>query len=254
MGSIDSSPASRKSSLHLLDATLRQTIHARGEVTASAPPSARIAPSSHLFSTPSAQDANGTSTTPIDSAPVAISSPQSPIQPIAKGFAEAAANARRERKVLDLEISNSSLLAINRQLEREVRRQKSELRRFRRLSRAGRLASLGSMLVPEEEEEVDESFKPIGGLDDELSDSDNDEDPDSSMSDESLASSSMSGSVNTQKDAARLEKDERRLQLDLTRHRQLLVDSQKMNQSLKRCMALSEEMIDEARRAIEYKV
>ena len=53
---------------------------------------------------------------------------------------ELAANARRERKVLDLEISNSSLLAINRSLEKEVRKQKAELRRFRRMSRAGRFS------------------------------------------------------------------------------------------------------------------
>jgi len=39
--------------------------------------------------------------------------------------------------VLDLEISNSSLLAINRSLEKEIRKQKAELRRFRRMSRAG---------------------------------------------------------------------------------------------------------------------
>lgn len=53
---------------------------------------------------------------------------------------ELAANARRERKVLDLEISNSSLLAINRTLEREMRKQTAELRRFRRLSCSGRLS------------------------------------------------------------------------------------------------------------------
>jgi hypothetical protein len=254
LGSIDSSPASRKSSLNVLNVTLKQPTHARGEVTISAPLSARIPPSPQQFSSPSDQDANLTGKNQKEPSRAGISSPQSPIQPISKGFAEAAANARRERKVLDLEISNSSLLAINRQLEREVRRQKSELRRFRRLSRAGRLTSIGSMLLTEEEGELDETTRSIGGLDDEPSDSDNDDDPDSSMSDESLASSSISGSVNSKKDAARLEKDERRLQLDLTKHRQLLVDSQRMNQSLKRCMTLSEEMIDEARKALEYKV
>lgn len=62
---------------------------------------------------------------------------EGPLSP-SKSVSELAADARRERKVLDLEISNSSLLAINSSLEREVRRQKAELKRFRRLSRAGK--------------------------------------------------------------------------------------------------------------------
>lgn len=91
---------------------------------------------------------------------------------------ELAANARRERKVLDLEITNSSLEAINRTLEREMRKQTAELRRYRRLSRSGRLSintagstrssidgvlqtdgETGTMLsdMSEEEEEEEES-------------------------------------------------------------------------------------------------
>jgi hypothetical protein len=191
---------------------------------------------------------------------ISLSHPQSPNQTsqqqVPTPFAAAAANARRERKVLDLEISNSSLLAINRQLEREVRRQKTELRRFRRLSRAGRLTSLGSMMMPESDDheslELDQELDDPNGP---LSDSDDDDDdPDSSISGESLASTNISGAEFNRRDAARLEKDEKRLQLDLNKHRQLLVDSQKMNQSLKRCMAISEEMIAEGRRALEYRV
>jgi hypothetical protein len=88
--------------------------------------------------------------------------------------------------------------------------------------------------------------------DEELSDSD--ADPDSSMSDESFTSSNFSASGLSFRENARLEKDEKRLHLDLKRHRQLIVDSQKMNQALKRCMTWAEEMIAEGRRALEYKV
>jgi len=51
-----------------------------------------------------------------------------------------------------------------------------------------------------------------------------------------------------------LAKDSKRLQIDLSKHRDLLVDSQKMNQSLKRCMAWTEDLILEGKRALEYKV
>jgi hypothetical protein len=184
---------------------------------------------------------------------------------VSNSFAEAAANARRERKVLDLEISNSSLLAINRQLEREVRKQKSELRRFRRLSRAGRLSSLTSMMNADDDLvtcHIDAPTKRtrLSDIADEYSDlsdsedEDEDDDPDSSFSEESVTSLTSSPSNLTDREAARLAKDEKRLKLDLERHRQLLVDSQKMNQSLKRCMQWSEDMIAEGRRALEYKV
>jgi hypothetical protein len=169
-------------------------------------------------------------------------------------LSELAANARRERKVLDLEISNSSLLAINRQLEREMKKQKTELRRFRRLSRAGRISSL-SMLA--EEGVTDSSdgaaLEPLFEADEFDSESD-DEDDDSSDGSSSMESSSLSASALAEKDARKLAKDSRRLQLDLHKHRELLVDSQKMNQSLKRCTAWTEEMILEGRRALEYTV
>jgi hypothetical protein len=55
-------------------------------------------------------------------------------------------------------------------------------------------------------------------------------------------------------DARHRERDEKRLKLDLSKHQQLLIDSQKMNQSLKRCLGLSEELINEGKKAIAYTV
>lgn len=48
--------------------------------------------------------------------------------------------------------------------------------------------------------------------------------------------------------------DEKRVMLDLARHQEVLVDSQKMNQSLKRCLGWTEELIKEGQRALEYNV
>ncbi|RDL38810.1 Uncharacterized protein BP5553_03150 [Venustampulla echinocandica] len=189
----------------------------------------------------------------------AISSvlPQSPIKSghSLEQLNELAANARRERKVLDLEITNSSLAAINRTLEREMRKQTAELRRYRRLSRSGRLSiatttslrsstgtlsSIGAdgegiMLSDMSEEEEDES---------EISDDETD-----SMDDGSLSPAAMAES-----DLRHRRKDEKRLQLDLSKHQQLLIDSQKMNQGLKRCLDWTEALISEGRKALEYHV
>jgi hypothetical protein len=167
-----------------------------------------------------------------------------------------AANARRERKVLDLEISNSSLLAINRSLEKESRKQKAELRRFRRMSRAGRfsmdtispsetysvaggthMADLSDMSEEEEEVELLEE-----------------EEEDLDSSEASLDEAQMSVSALVERDEAQRLRDEKRLQLDLSKHRELLLDSQKMNQSLKRCMNWTEQLIKDGQKAIEYKV
>ncbi|KAH7126948.1 hypothetical protein B0J11DRAFT_290305 [Dendryphion nanum] len=187
---------------------------------------------------------------------------------------ELAANARRERKVLDLEISNSSLLAINRSLEKEVRKQKAELRRFRRMSRAGRfstdtmtaslegfsaigLGEIGDLSDMSEEEDMigedslanlDQQEEPM-----EPGEPGEPEEPDDD-SESSFDEGAMSPTTLAERDSAHRLGDEKRLQLDLSKHRELLVDSQKMNQSLKRCLNWTEELIKDAQKALNYQV
>lgn len=180
-----------------------------------------------------------------------------------EAVSELIASARRERKVQDLEITNASLEAINRTLERQLRKQTAELRRYRRLSRSGRfsLASGQSSRVGSET-----LTKPAPGLSDvsEAEDSDDDdeeaepeEEPDSL--DDSELSSADSGSPGgtfspSDRTLARRKRDERRLQLDLSKHQQLLIDSQKINQSIKRCLDWTEVLIKEGHKALEYHV
>ncbi|KAH0565372.1 hypothetical protein GP486_001237 [Trichoglossum hirsutum] len=161
-----------------------------------------------------------------------------------------AVNARRERKVLDLEISNSSLLAINRTLEREMRKQCAELRRYRRLSRSGRLSLTSVPAGP-----VPRSLSGMAEYEDQSDQSDMVEEDEESLSDDdSLEEGSLSPDAVVASDARHREKDERRLQLDLSKHQQLLIDSQKMNQSLKKCLGWTEELISEGRKALAYRV
>ncbi|MCJ1243815.1 hypothetical protein MMC30_001012 [Trapelia coarctata] len=162
-----------------------------------------------------------------------------------------AANARRERKVLDLEISNSSLLVINRTLEREMRKQKSELRRYRRLTSTGRISIAPSNFS------ISTRFSGLTGTD---ASSDLDLDLDMDMQDEDLEAfsdgegSSVSHSPTSPhaRSARQRAKDEKRMQLDLSKHQELLLDSQRMNQSLKRCLGWTEDLIKEGERALAY--
>lgn len=167
---------------------------------------------------------------------------------------ELATNARRERKVLDLEITNSSLAAINRTLEREMRKQTAELRRYRRLSRSGRLSiatsasirtsnALSDINDDEEEQRSDMSEEES----EETTDFDSSEEE--SFDDGSLDPAALAAS-----DLRHRKKDEKRLQLDLSKHQQLLIDSQKMNESLKRCLGWTEGLIAEGKKALEYSV
>lgn len=165
---------------------------------------------------------------------------------------ELAANARRERKVLDLEISNSSLLAINRQLEKEVRKQKAELRRYRRMTRAGRFSFTSAVSASGEFSAIAASetghqsdVEEADGADDDFGTSD---------SESSFDEGEMSPDALADRDAGYRLKDEKRLQLDLSKHRELLIDSQKMNQSIKRCLDWSEELIKDAKKALSYEV
>jgi hypothetical protein len=173
---------------------------------------------------------------------------------------ELAANARRERKVLDLEISNSSLLAINRSLEKEVRKQKAELRRFRRMSRAGRFMTDGASANLDSSPFHGTSH--IGELSDmsegeegsRLDDPEEEEEDEESSDDTSFDEGQLSPSAQLERDEAHRLGDEKRLQLDLSKHRDLLLDSQKMNQSLKRCMNWTEQLIKDGQKALQYQV
>lgn len=166
---------------------------------------------------------------------------------------ELAANARRDRKVLDLEISNSSLLAINRTLEREMRKQNAELRRYRRLSRSGRLSVAPtsrsvsgkmSFLSDSAEESADETSP----LDFDNEENDN-KDIQSDISSQS-ASSSRPSSPTSRAGRSRFQ-DPKRPELDLAAHRALLLDSQKLNQSIKSCLERTESLIASGKTALE---
>jgi hypothetical protein len=179
------------------------------------------------------------------------------------------ASARRERKVQDLEITNASLEAINRTLERQLRKQTAELRRYKRLSRSGRLSigsfSVGSR-VPSDStvdggalaragmglDDLSEEQSEIEAEDAELEELEEEEDDDVSGSEVS-GDESNPGSI-AMRDSRHRRRDERRLQLDLLKHQQLLIDSQKINQSLKRCLGWTEELIKEGKRALAYQV
>lgn len=194
---------------------------------------------------------------PIRDAPSGLPtpSPQSPVrsgQGALEQMNDLAANARRERKVLDLEISNSSLLAINRQLEKEVRKQKAELRRFRRMSRAGRFSTDTAVSFPESFSAA--AAGDLGELSDMSEEHDDVEEEPEYSSESSFDEGTMSPSVLAERDAAYRFRDEKRLQLDLSKHRELLIDSQKMNQSLKRCLDWTELLIKDGRKALAYQV
>ncbi|CCC06573.1 unnamed protein product [Sordaria macrospora k-hell] len=191
-----------------------------------------------------------------------VSSP-SKSSPQDKEISDLVANARRERKVQDLQITNASLEAINRTLERQLRKQTAELRAYKRLSRSGRL-SVGPALVASpadagllagaDLDALSEEGSELGAEDgerDSLAEELEDEDDDLSGSEDSA---DMTPATKALRDAERREKDEERLRLDLSKHQQLLSDSQKINQSLKRCLGWTEELIKEGKRALAYQV
>ncbi|KAI3324874.1 hypothetical protein HD806DRAFT_534335 [Xylariaceae sp. AK1471] len=169
---------------------------------------------------------------------------------------ELVANARRERKVQDLQIRNASLEAINRTLERQLRKQTAELRRYRRLSRSGRLSlastTMSSRVPSGTLSELELESVGLSDLSEEGLDVEDMEDE--SFSDTDSASSSLSPSVLDAHDAKHRQRDEQRLNLDLSKHQQILIDSQKINQSIKRCLDWSEELIKDGKKALEYKV
>lgn len=191
----------------------------------------------------------------VSSEVISLNEPQSPIKAgsALEQLNVLASNARRERKVLDLEITNSSLAAINRTLERKMRKQTAELRRYRRLSRSGRLSVSRSPTTRLASMENDQSTI-SDMMDEEEEESEVLDEEDESSQDEISDDGSLSPDALAQSDLRHRKNDEKRLQLDLAKHQMLLMSSHIINQSLKRCLGLTEELIGEGLKALRYNV
>ena len=66
------------------------------------------------------------------------------------------------------------------------------------------------------------------------------------------ASSPLCPSSRSTPAARQRARDEKRLRMDLSKHQELLLDSQRMNQSLKRCLGWTEDLISEGKKALAY--
>lgn len=187
-------------------------------------------------------------------APLSPSGPQSPTksQNTIDHTNDFAANARRERKVLDLEISNSSLLAINRALEREMRKQTAELRRLRRLTQSSRFST--SLSARSTSGSLEAAAELENGLyfDDPASPSESDEDkPDDSLSNNSSTrASSLCSSLPGHGASSRFQ-DPKREPLDLSAQKTLLMESRKLSESINRCLNQTDTLIKAGKEALE---
>ncbi|RYP63019.1 hypothetical protein DL771_009474 [Monosporascus sp. 5C6A] len=177
-------------------------------------------------------------------------------------ISELVSNARRERKVQDLQITNASLEAINRTLERQLRKQTAELRRYKRMSRAGGLSMASAAAATQETSEAAPTEQ-VGLRVVDLSEGESenrdevefqDEPEEESLSDTESDLENLTPNQVAEHDAKHRTRDEARLKLDLTKHQQLLVDSQKINQSIKRCLNWTEELIKDGKKALAYSV
>lgn len=197
-------------------------------------------------SQPASPTVRRTMVNPVLTSPIIADAMGSPT----KELIDFAADARRERKVLDLEISNSSLLAINRSLEREIKKQKAELKRYRRLSRAGRFSVAADGLYDGELlPHVDGALigRPSSPFQEDVSDLEQSEDEDEE-SDDGLSS------LGRTKEEKQRAKDEAQVRSDLRKHRELLLDTARMNRSLQRCLTWTEDLIKDGKKALEHTV
>ena len=179
---------------------------------------------------------------------------------------ELAANARRERKVLDLEISNSSLLAINRTLEAQMRKQKAELRHLRRSRTSGRFLSstrsassrfsaISGIGDPDEiDSSAEEDAEDADGFSNLSATSDDTSFPDSTNFSPTTRSSLIPLPNNKVISTGQSPRQHWSLKLDLAAQRTLLQDSQKLNQALKRCLGRTDELIFDGKKALDYRV
>ena len=143
-----------------------------------------------------------------------------------------------------------------------MRKQATEIRRFRRLSEAGRLSTVsnhlrsisGLRILSEADNAGAHSSLPFsdedfGGL--EMVGEDDDITPSSS---EDETSSLLSPDSITGSGSRHATGEQRRLTLDLSKHQQRLLENQKMEMSIKRCLNWTEELIKDGEKALAYHV
>lgn len=159
---------------------------------------------------------------------------------------EEAKNARSERRVLDLEISNSSLLAINTSLERQLRDQKSELKYLRRVSRTERSTRLSEATTVSDCSDFSE--EPRRRLD-----SSGNPRHCGSMDGESLDANVLGAPAWLKHHQERAEL-RRMMNHDPSRHTDLLIEAQKINQSIRRCLCVVDQLIEDGNRTLDYRV
>lgn len=165
-------------------------------------------------------------------------------------------------QVMDLEISNASLLAINRTLERKMKKQTSELRRYRRLARSGELKArlqpkkrrsrtsegIADMAEGEGKGKV-EAIVAEDGAEEEEEEEDEDE---SSSEGESGTTDEQTQSYNGKRAIVTTDND--KVSAELQKHQALLEASAKTDALLVRCQFMIEEMVKEAKKALDYRV
>ncbi|KAK9349272.1 hypothetical protein V1522DRAFT_396095 [Lipomyces starkeyi] len=201
-------------------------------------PTPHIHPSSPTYSSSSQSSAVSVG----DSAEVSTAMDDGDTPPAAPVETDA---ARTNRKILDLEISNTSLLAINRTLEREIRGQSRELRALKRWIQRHNIGGVeidvGNLSVSETED---------SGIDDD-SDKESNSSGDEDDEDVTIGPFSKRSSVRSKGTLSQSV-----LELDglVQEEQNLLEASQAVNGSITNCLFMSDILLKEARASLSFKV
>ncbi|KAK9387092.1 hypothetical protein V1515DRAFT_602865, partial [Lipomyces mesembrius] len=154
--------------------------------------------------------------------------------------------ARTNRKILDLEISNTSLLAINRTLEREMRGQNRELRALKRWIQRNNIGGedidVGNLSVSETED---------SGIDDE---SDEESNSGGDEDDEDVTIGPFSGKRSSVRSRGTASLSVLELDELVQKEQDLLEASQAVNGSITNCLFMSDVLLKEARASLSFKV
>jgi hypothetical protein len=94
----------------------------------------------------------------------------------------------------------------------------------------------------------------VAELDDEEEAETEQEDSDLDIDDDDILSNDSSSVQSPTSRNRQRVRDEKRLMLDLSKHQQMLIDSQMLTQSIRRCTTCTEELIREGNKALEYRV
>lgn len=154
--------------------------------------------------------------------------------------------ARSDRKIMDLEISNTSLLKVNKYLEKKLRSQSKHIQQAKLLQKRDKILMFPRLGELNSNEEPLDLFSSSAS---DAEEDDDDDDEESSMTDDERVSPE-----NQTREEKELSEKTKLVEKKIQSHIEFLESSERVNKMIRNCIFISDALITQASQTLDYEV